>query len=166
MEVYRRTFRGNADAVPAARHFIREVLRNHELHRGQEVYRPNGAGRPGEPNACPQSDLVELACSEFFTNALHHTPSGNGGTVSVAITHQPGVIRLEVDDDGSAVPPLRPVVPDEYAESSRGLMIVNSIATRWGDDGVHGPSVREVGGSAGWHRAWAEFECPDTAVQL
>lgn len=106
---------------------------------------------------------------EFVTNALHHTPSGNGGTISVSITHQPGVIRLEVDDAGSAVPPLRPVVPDELAESSRGLMIVNSIATRWGDDGVHGPHLHQAGqqvGLAGWHRAWAEFECPDTAVQL
>lgn len=108
--------------------------------------------------------MVELACSEFVTNALHHTPSGNGGTVTVAIAHQPGVIRLEVDDAGTAVPPLRPVVPDELAESSRGLMIVNSIATRWGDDGVHGPSVH-AGGLAGWHRAWAEFECPETSIQ-
>jgi hypothetical protein len=43
-------------------------------------------------------------------------------------------------------------------------MIVNSIATRWGDDGVHGPSV-QAGGLAGWHRAWAEFECSETSIQ-
>jgi anti-sigma regulatory factor (Ser/Thr protein kinase) len=147
VEVHRRSFRGTPASVPAARHFIREALRH-----------PGGVD-------CPQAEMVELACSEFVTNALHHTPSGNGGTITVAITHQPGFIRLEVDDAGSAVPPLRPVVPDEFAESSRGLMIVNSIATRWGDDGVHGPIERDSGGIAGWHRAWAEFDCPVTAIQ-
>ncbi|HKA70132.1 MAG TPA: ATP-binding protein [Actinomycetes bacterium] len=146
MEVHRHSFPGTPASVPAARRFVRGVLRH-----------PCG-------DDCPQAEMVELACSEFVTNALHHTPSGNGGTITVAIAHQPGMIRLEVDDAGTAVPPLRPVVPDELAESSRGLMIVNSIATRWGDDGVHGPSMH-AGGLAGWHRAWAEFECPETSIQ-
>lgn len=142
MEVHKRSFRGTPASVPAARHFIREVLGD-----------------------CPQADTVELVVSEFVTNALHHTPSGNGGTITVALTHQPGIIRLEVDDAGTAVPPLRPVVPDELTESSRGLMIVNSVATRWGDDGVHGPTVNTQSIAGGWHRAWAEFDCPDSAVQ-
>jgi serine/threonine-protein kinase RsbW len=72
-------------------------------------------------------DDVVLAASEVVTNAVLH----GDGMVTFAVSGQPGVVRVEVTDDGGAVP--RPRSDrTEGDEGGRGLLIVDAVATRWG----------------------------------
>ena len=82
-------------------------------------------------------DRVELVVSELVTNAVRHGP---GETISLRLVAQPdGVITGEVVDqgDGHAAIDGRDVTTDglddgELAESGRGLLIVDRLATAWG----------------------------------
>lgn len=79
----------------------------------------------------PVADDVILLASEVAANAVVHTASGKGGTLTVVV--QPGdrVVRVEVHDGGSEAPPdIRSA--DSQAVSGRGLGLVESLAARWG----------------------------------
>ena len=124
---------GVPSMVPVARLFVRAFL----------------AGNP-------LADTAELITSEYATNAIRHTPAGEGGAIEVAVSAGPGLVRIEVTDHAplEAVRPQPPApgpVPQvtqagEDDESGRGLLLVDAIAHRWGHDGV-----------AGHRTAWAEI---------
>jgi signal transduction histidine kinase len=68
--------------------------------------------------------------SELVTNAIQHTRSGTGGTVTVTAVRLPGGVLIEVLDDGSAGAPI--VKSDLYAAEGHGLYLVQQLAARWG----------------------------------
>lgn len=74
------------------------------------------------------SDAVQLIASELVTNALHH----GGGTADISLSRRPGVVRVEVRDNGPGEPRLLDVPAD--SESGRGLAIVAQLSSAWGVD--------------------------------
>jgi anti-sigma regulatory factor (Ser/Thr protein kinase) len=81
-------------------------------------------------------DRVELVVSELVTNAVRHGP---GETISLRLVAQPdGVITGEVVDQGDGHVAIGEQdvtddgLDDELAESGRGLLIVDRLATAWG----------------------------------
>lgn len=84
-------------------------------------------------------DTVELCCSELFANAVAYTASGaeGGEVVRRLALHRPDTFRLQVTDSGWTT--TRPAVPTDRtagdwaeAEGQRGLLLIDSIARRWG----------------------------------
>jgi anti-sigma regulatory factor (Ser/Thr protein kinase) len=142
--------------VPVARLFVRAFLGSH-----------------------PHARDAELIASEYVTNAVRHTASGEGGAVHVTVVAAPGGVRIEVTDHGSAAGPAPGAGPaagpgakhaGEYRgavppgatrpgggvtgtwedENGRGLLIVDSLAARWGHYGLGDGQVT----------AWAELGDP------
>jgi anti-sigma regulatory factor (Ser/Thr protein kinase) len=125
--------------VPAARAFVRAFLSGHPLARD-----------------------AELIASEYVTNAIRHTASGDGGVVHVTVTATPVAVRIEVTDHGQASRPPAAAPGATLApspqhggsvgedENGRGLLIVDFLATRWGHYGL----------AAGQVTAWAELGEP------
>jgi len=73
-------------------------------------------------------DRAVLITSELATNAIRHAHTGF--TVTTTLTAEE--IHIAVTDTGRAVPLLRN--PDPSETHGRGLLIVNSLADRWGVD--------------------------------
>lgn len=80
----------------------------------------------------PCVDDAELIVSELAGNAILHTRSGDeGGRVRIVVETKPGWARLEVYDDG-ALPVRR--AARAVGENGRGLLLVDGVASRWGQD--------------------------------
>jgi hypothetical protein len=80
------------------------------------------------------ADDLSLVISELVTNALHH----GGGCTGFSLSYAAGSIRLEVHQRSHCLPQvLHSSVEDECG---RGLLIVSSLADRWGV-GESGSSV-------------------------
>lgn len=93
----------------------------------------------------PALDKVALGVSELATNAIMHTPSGDGGEITIGLLARGTLIRVEVTNDGTM--PAKPRVRrDADAESGRGILIVDALADAWG--------VTEASGTT---TVWAEF---------
>ncbi len=134
---------GLPSMVPAARAFVRAFLDSH-----------------------PLAGDAELVASEYVTNAIRHTASGQGGAIYVTVAATSLTARIEVTDHGQAVqlgaaaaaaPPARAPLPVRQRdggagddENGRGLLIVDCLATRWGHFGTAGGQVT----------AWAELGEP------
>jgi anti-sigma regulatory factor (Ser/Thr protein kinase) len=104
------TLAGRAERARVARAFVSGVL---------------GLGHP-----C--GDVAVLLASELFSNSVRHSGSGlPGGTVTVAVTAEDGLVRVEVTDRGGpGVPRVRPAGGD--AEDGRGLAMVTALTAGWG----------------------------------
>lgn len=79
-------------------------------------------------------DRVELIASEFVTNAIQHSASGQGdGQVEIRLGRAAGHVRLEVRDDGPAA---RSTVdwrdPADVPDYGRGLDLVAAVADDMG----------------------------------
>ena len=83
--------------------------------------------------SCQCADVAILLGSELVTNSVRHSGSAvPGGLVTVTVEAGEDVVRVEVTDrSGDTVPVLLPAVDNE-AEGSRGLWMVEALATRWG----------------------------------
>lgn len=80
-------------------------------------------------------DLALLLASELVANSVRHSGSAvPGGVVTVAVAAGDEAVRVEVTDRcGAGVPVLPPAGPsDAEAEGSRGLWLVDALASRWG----------------------------------
>jgi serine/threonine-protein kinase RsbW len=91
--------------------------------------------------------LFALLGTELATNAIKHSRSGEEGqTFVLRVTRTPTGLTLVCRDNGTPHDgPLTPVAPmaDRLtAENGRGLALVDSFATTWGDNGH--PSIRKV----------------------
>ncbi|WP_165975412.1 ATP-binding protein [Actinomadura rubrisoli] len=79
-------------------------------------------------------DDVDLMVCEITTNAVRHSKSGEpGGGVRVTVLVSADRLRVEIQDDGGTAG--RPVIPAQgtgWAESGRGLVVVNGLADQWG----------------------------------
>lgn len=67
----------------------------------------------------------------------------------------PATLRVEVADAGREFGPVPCRLPPEDVESGRGLLMVDSLATRWGVDARH-PSGKTV---------WAELDLTGTGIR-
>lgn len=77
-------------------------------------------------------ELAALIVSEFATNGIRWSRSGDGGNVNILIDHEPGTTsaRIEVTDDGPLpAEALDDLDPDQHG---RGLIIVGKLAKDWG----------------------------------
>ncbi len=100
-----RRFRCEAKSVGAARHFVRDVLRE----------------QPRET-----VEAAELMTSELATNSVRHAHSD----FELAIHCSRRDIRIEVSDNGQGQPTPRSPAPHE--RSGRGLRIVQELSDTWG----------------------------------
>ena len=83
----------------------------------------------------PLTDLAELVISELLTNALRHgIPSArqlaDERPIRLRLLGQAPYLMCLVTDPGTAIPMLRESGP--FAESGRGLNVVESCCVRWG----------------------------------
>ncbi len=116
------TIRGRPEQVSRARAFVRAL-------------------------AGPAAETAALLTSELVTNAVLHTSSGHGGTVTVVVSDVPDGLLVEVVDDGS--PDGGPEVSgDRYAAGGHGLFLVEQLAARWG-------CVRDGAGTTVWFQVAA-----------
>lgn len=82
-------------------------------------------------------DDVKLLVSELVTNAVVHA----GSEVQVAVRLLNDAVRIEVVDRSPATS-LRPTHPTQDAESGRGLLLVETMASAWGVEPLeHGKAV-------------------------
>jgi anti-sigma regulatory factor (Ser/Thr protein kinase) len=108
-----RSFPGDCRALGATRQFVAGTLESWNLHRYVED--------------------ATIVVSELATNAVIHAHSA----FTVALLSDGGALRVSVSDSSRVVPVLRSPLPTTI--SGRGLVLVTSIASRWGtelvDDG-------------------------------
>ncbi len=83
-------------------------------------------------------DAVLLLVSELVTNAVLHTAVDRPIALRLGLTA--GHVHIEVDDADPHQPVLRSARPDD--DSGRGLLIVDSVAERWGWHPVAGQGKR------------------------
>lgn len=92
--------------------------------------------------ASPRLEDIALVVSEFATNAILHSRSGDAGEFQLGIDRKPGWARVELMDEGpTGEPPPRMLLPpvgglddSELADHGRGLLLVAAAADRWGHD--------------------------------
>jgi anti-sigma regulatory factor (Ser/Thr protein kinase) len=98
-----------------------------------------------------QDELVDvlLVVTELVSNVYDHARFP--ARLRLRKSAEPCTVTISVEDASSANPVLRPVSPDSVR--SRGLVIVNQLAKRWG------VVQRRVGKSV-----WALIPCPLTPV--
>ncbi|MGW7056100.1 ATP-binding protein [Streptomyces sp. NPDC054887] len=103
-------------SVPGARHCVRRILT--DWGWSEEV------------------DTAELLFCELLSNAIQHASGGRraGEPVEVRITQGKGSLLVSVGDCGRDTTPLSASSspPAELAESGRGLLLVETMAARWG----------------------------------
>ncbi|MFC9604082.1 ATP-binding protein [Streptomyces niveus] len=74
-------------------------------------------------------DLAQICVSELVANVINHV--GPGTPVTLAVSTDGAHLRIELSDpDTRAMPTL--LAPTSGAESGRGLMILDAVASRWG----------------------------------
>lgn len=116
---------GRADSVMVARHSIASDLE-----------------REGVDDAVLFA--AKLIVSELVGNAVRHS-----STSEIAITWEisPEVVRIEICDELATLP--RQANPVGLAQGGRGLLLVESVARRWGAEVLEGDSGKLV---------WAEVD--------
>jgi two-component sensor histidine kinase len=93
--------------------------------------------------------VQEHACmviSELVTNSLMHADAAPGSPVRIRAVLTPGVLRLEVGDDGRGGEIARRG-PDFEHGGGFGLHLVSNLAARWGVEHADGTEV------------WCELPC-------
>ncbi|MFJ9005232.1 ATP-binding protein [Streptomyces canus] len=111
----------------------------------------------GYPPVSDASCAVALVVAELAANAvLHGLVPGHDFGLRVALDTAAGLVRVEVADAASAKrPPATPPSSVPEGESGRGLLLVNTLAVRWGSAPRH-PLGKTV---------WAEvLVTPSTAL--
>jgi len=79
----------------------------------------------------PCADVAVLLTSELVANAVVHSDSRHGGSVTVAVSRLSGWLQIEVTDAGSANS--TPTVKRSASTcSGHGLFLVDTLAHEWG----------------------------------
>ena len=107
------------DYTPAqARHFVEECMISWGL---------SGAADP-----------VVLAVSELATNAVTH----GDGPLTLTLSARDGLVRVEVENEGTGTPVLHRPDPEDQSTGGWGLHLVDRVADDWGVDA--GPRTTAV----------------------
>jgi anti-sigma regulatory factor (Ser/Thr protein kinase) len=78
---------------------------------------------------CDDPDhLAALLTSELVTNAIRHAVA----TTCIGVSLDAETLRVEVSDDDPEIPHRRHSPP--LSETGRGLILIESLATRWGTE--------------------------------
>ena len=109
-----RLFLATPEAVPAARHAVAEL---------------NGV----DP---PTRNVLELLTSELVTNAVRHGASDPHESILLHAKRTNGAIRVEVCDEGTGFE-ARPQHGDPLEPGGHGLVLVETLAERWGVNSGH-----------------------------
>jgi hypothetical protein len=89
---------------------------------------------------CPARDDVICVAAELAANAILHTASGWDGHFEVGISWLDSAVRVTVSDSGSPTGPRH--AGCLMAEAGRGLLIVNTLASKTGLTGdAHGRTL-------------------------
>ncbi|HRD61308.1 MAG TPA: response regulator [Nocardioides sp.] len=80
-----------------------------------------------------EPDEALLVATELAANAVLHA----GTSYQVRLSAAPGLLRIEVADDGAGTPEPQPF--SSTAESGRGVVLVSALATSWGIETEGGP---------------------------
>ena len=103
-----RLFLATPEAVPAARHAL------------------------GELSVDPETkNVVELLTSELVTNAVRHGASDPHESILLSARRTDGAVRVEVCDEGTGFGE-RPEPSDIMEPGGNGLLLVETLAERWG----------------------------------
>lgn len=102
-------------------------------------------------------DLLErcqLVATELLTNSVRHADLERGQEITMEVLMLPGVLRIEVTDQGQGFDQAAVEIPEpgHAAAGGWGLWLVNELADRWGV---------ELGHST---RVWSEFDTPSAAT--
>ncbi|MFF9404184.1 ATP-binding protein [Streptomyces anandii] len=93
----------------------------------------------GVPYGSETSETVALIVAELAANAvLHGRLAGRDFALRLTCT-PPGTVRVEVTDPRGERLPRIPPFPEPDADGGRGLLLVDSLASRWGVDTRPGP---------------------------
>lgn len=93
----------------------------------------------GIPYGSEVSDKAALIVAELAANAVLHGRVP-GRDMALRVTSDGGMIRVELADArGERLPGLPSAPPDGDADTGRGLLLVDALATRWGVDTEPGP---------------------------
>ena len=103
-----RLFLATPEAVPAARHALEELSVD-----------------PATKN------VVELLTSELVTNAVRHGASDPHESILLSARRTDGAVRVEVCDEGTGFESA-PDPGDVLEPGGNGLLLVDSLAERWG----------------------------------
>ena len=96
----------DGESVSAARDFVEECLARWEL--------------------TDQADDIQLIVDELVTNAIRYSR----GPVTLAIGRRPNRVVIQVQDPSPESP--EPEATDVFADSGRGLLLVDNLAADWG----------------------------------
>jgi anti-sigma regulatory factor (Ser/Thr protein kinase) len=128
-----RTFSSTVRTPLEARNFVKEALR-----------------RWG------QADLEETAClltTELVTNAVIHATTD----ITVRASSDGELLHIEVED--ASRDPLQERSPLPYAESGRGLLLVDALSDKWGARQLEGGKI--VWFDVSWHEEAEETDQPN-----
>lgn len=89
----------------------------------------------------PLYDDCVLLTSELATNAILHSQSGDGGSFTVSVCVSASVVRVCVEDGGSAGPPCACRTSGLQSTSGRGLPLLEALSARWGYTREHGSTT-------------------------
>ena len=76
-------------------------------------------------------DAIQLLVTELVSNSVLHAGLRPGDQIELSITRSNAGLRVEVADRGAGFDP-PPPPEDPFAESGRGLALVDMISDRWG----------------------------------
>ena len=77
-------------------------------------------------------DAALLLTSELVTNAVRHEAGQRAQAVVLAIACSRGRLRVDVHDTSRSLPAVAEVPADAYAETGRGLLLVETLSDEWG----------------------------------
>ncbi|WP_245778046.1 ATP-binding protein [Lentzea xinjiangensis] len=72
------------------------------------------------------ADDAQLVVTELVSNGIDH----GEGTITLTVSRKSGGMLVEVHDESSAQPQVRPV--DTNSARGRGMQLVQALSVRWG----------------------------------